>query len=168
MAKPYYKVQTAGVGTRKQIRSTTMASIPGFDFSVKLSGVDAADLLQGIEEGIENASMIVAEKLSEALDNAMESAVWNWNGGARDIIDTGELRDSKSVKVQGNRIEISYNVPYAGLVHYGGYILPYGNQSAQKVYLPARPWVDSVILGRGPIPQFDFEAIYAAAIEAAF
>lgn len=168
MGKPYYKVKTSGVGTFKQIRSTTTASIPGFKFDLKLSGIDAADILRGIEKGIDEASQIVASKLGEALDDAMESAVWRWNGGSRDIIDTGELKASRSITVISNRIEISYNVPYAGIVHYGGYILPYGNPNASKVYLPARPWVDSVVLGRGPVPQFDFEAIYIAAIEAAF
>lgn len=168
MAKPYYKLKVSGVGKSQQIRSETRASIPGFEFGVKLSGIAAADILNGIEKGIQQANEIIATKLSDALDEAMMSAVWSWNKGSRDIVDTGELMRSKNITVDGNRINISYNVPYAGLVHYGGYIAPYGNRSIEKVYIPARPWVDSVVLGGGPTPQFDFEKIYTEAIERAF
>ncbi len=95
--------------------------------------------------------------------------MWAWrDGGARDIIDTGKLKASRKITVEGRRIDISYDVPYAGIVHFGGYILPYGNPNAEKVYLPARPWVDSVALGGGPVPKFDFERIYAETIEKVF
>lgn len=168
MAKPYAKLKVKGVGTPKQIRSVTSATIPGFEFGLKLSGIDAADILTGIEEGVQNANQIIASRLGEALDEAMSSAVWSWDDGTRDIVDTGKLMSSRNVTVDGNRISISYDVPYAGLVHYGGYIVPYGNKSVEKVYIPARPWVDSVVMGGGPVPQFNFEEIYAQAIERAF
>lgn len=163
--------RVSGVGTPKQTRrvASSGGSIP-IEWDVKIAGNDAADLLtSGIEEGIRVANQIVAEKLAAALDDAIDNAVWQWDeGGARDIYDTGKLKASRSVVVNGNKIIVSYDVPYAGIVHFGGYVIPYGNPNAEKVYLPARPWVDSVILGGGPVPKFDFESIYIQAIEDAF
>ena len=47
----------------------------------------------------------------------------------------------------GSEIIVSYSEPYAALIHYGGYILPYGNPNADKVYIPPRPWVESTLKG---------------------
>lgn len=171
MAKGKSRVKVSGVGLSKQIRTSTKISgaISGFKTDIKLTGIDAADILTGIEEGISDANKIIAEKLGEALDQAMEAAVWAWNDGAsRDIIDTAALKASRRITVESSRLSITYDLPYAGLVHYGGYILPYGNKNAQKVYVPARPWVEAVVVGGGPVPKFDFESIYIDAIEKAF
>ena len=89
-------------------------------------------------------------------------ASWAWEGGAgRDIIDTGELRDSLSITIGSDgQFEINYSSPYAKLVHYGGYIMPYGNNRIEKVFIPGRPWIQAVLEGGGPVPQFDFESHY--------
>jgi hypothetical protein len=169
MAKSSYKI--SGVGQKQQIRNTVISGKgdAAVNWKLTLSGFDGADLLKGIEEGIDRANQIVAAELGLALDEALDAAVWAWrDGGARDIIDTGKLKASRKITVEGRRIDISYDVPYAGIVHFGGYILPYGNPNAEKVYLPARPWVDSVALGGGPVPKFDFERIYAETIEKVF
>lgn len=168
MGKPYYKTTVKGVGRKRQVRYSASKQISGFDVDIKLTGITAADLLTDLDEATAAATQIVAQRLGEALDQAMSLAVWGWNGGVRDIVDTGALRDSRQITVTGNRIDITYNLPYAGLVHYGGYILPYGNSNASKVYVPGRPWLESVVLGGGPIPEFDYETIYAEAIEQAF
>jgi hypothetical protein len=170
MGKPFRDVRVKGVGTSRQVRySLAKKTIPGFNVGLKLSGVDAADLLTDLDEATALAAKLVAERLGEALDQAISAAVWAWDtGGTRNIIDTGKLMASRQITVTGNRIDIQYNVPYAGLVHYGGYILPYGNVNASKVYLPGRPWLESVVLGGGPVPEFNYEEIYAQAIEQAF
>ncbi len=168
-----YRIRTtrvSGVGQSKQIRRTTSSGggIP-IEWDIKLSGNPAADILTGVEEAIKIANEIIAQRLGEALDAAIDSAVWAWGAdGPRDIYDTGKLKASRQISINSNKIVISYNVPYAGIVHFGGYILPYGNPNAKKVYLPARPWVDSVVLGGGPVPKFDFESIYTQAIEDVF
>lgn len=65
---------------------------------------------------------------------------WGWIDGARDIVDTGALMNSVQFVDSGDGFSLYYSEPYANLVHYGGYINPYGNPNA-RVYLPARPWV---------------------------
>lgn len=163
--------KVSGVGQSKQIRLTATSRMRGIpiDFNVKLAGNPGADLLVTAEKGVAEANRIIADMLAIALDEAMESVVWMWSDGAsRDIIDTGALKKSRTITVEGPRIMISYNLPYAALVHYGGYVLPYGNRNAQRVYLPGRPWVQSVVLGGGPIPRLNFEEIYEQAIERAF
>lgn len=103
---------------------------------------------------------LVARELKVALDEAMESAVWQWDYGDGDIVDTGALRDSaRVVPVSDGDIYIFYNEKYAGIVHYGGYIHPYGNPDIQ-IYMPARPWIQSVLEGGGPVPRYDFEGVY--------
>jgi len=99
----------------------------------------------------------LAQEVKDALNAALRSSVWAWNNGVRDIYDTGELASSGEVSAGSDGIIVSYSAPYANLVHNGGYIHPYGNEKARPVYLPARPWVSSVLYGGGPVPQFDFE-----------
>lgn len=122
-----------------------------------------------------NADILVANDLAveytikylgDALDVAMNSSIWAWKeGGNRDIVDTGALRDSLQISKEGNTLTIEYDMPYAALIHYGGYIIPYGDPKNKPVYIPARPWLDSVVFGGGPIDQFDFDAMYDKAFK---
>ena len=92
--------------------------------------------------------------------------MWNWSsGGARDIVDTGRLKNSLSVTVSGDEILIYYDAPYASVVHEGGYIRPYGNKKIDAVYLPGRPWVDAVLFGNGPVPSVDLDKVIGDAID---
>jgi len=101
--------------------------------------------------------------LRDALNSAMEDPVWNWTDGMRDIIDTGKLKASLNLYADSDGdIHILYGQEYAGIVHYGGYINPYGNPNA-KQYYPGRPWVDSVLNGGGPVAQYDFKSEYLTA-----
>lgn len=120
--------------------------------------------LDSIEQRYIDALDQVAEELSMRLDESISASVWSWKGSSRDIIDSGALKESKKVIVVNNKIEVSYDQPYATLVHYGGYIYPYGNRNAQKVYIPGRPWVGSLLTGNGPIPKFDFELSFKNAM----
>ena len=123
------------------------------------------DMPSDLRKAANKATDMIIAELGSALDAAMGASTWNWPSGARDIIDTGALRNSLSIKKAGNGFTISYNQPYAAIVHYGGYIQPYGNPSAAKFYFPPRPWIDSVLNGSGSIPQFDFEGAFKKAFD---
>lgn len=133
--------------------------------SIKLAskGVDVGEISGKFERAINRASQLIATDLKKALDEAMNSPVW----GGTDLIDTGELMASGRVTLSGNGITISYDAPYATLIHYGGYIHPYGNVNL-RVFLPPRPWIESVMFGGGPVPQFDFVSYYTKAIASEF
>lgn len=98
----------------------------------------------------------MAAALEQQLKDNMSSSSWGWTDGTRDIVDTGNLRDSQSVQVDGMGFSITNDAEYAALTHYGGYITPYGNGSAEKVYLPARPWITATLEGGGPVPVFNY------------
>jgi len=112
-----------------------------------------------VEEAHMETMVYMAEELEIALGEAMENKAWQWEYGDGDIVDTGALRDSLRITVTANNFRIYYGEEYAGIVHYGGYIFPYGNPRV-IIYMPPRPWIDSVLNGGGPVPQFNFEGIY--------
>ena len=99
---------------------------------------------------------IIANDLHATLDDAMEANVWSWHDDMRDIIDTGNLRDSGRVTVDGDDIVIKYDEEYAAIVHYGGYIKS-GYDPDVSIFYPGRRWVTSVLTGDGPVEQFDFQ-----------
>jgi hypothetical protein len=141
--------------------------------SIKLSDIniesgEASEALSDasaiILKAAEDAIPGIIVSLGQALDRAMMSGVWSWDDGVRDIVDTGRLMASRAITVSGNVISIDYDVPYFGIIHFGGYIIPYGNERAEKVYIPARPWVTYVVEGGGPVPQFDFDAAFRDAL----
>jgi phage gpG-like protein len=127
--------------------------------------VGIRDLPSDLRKAANKATDMIIAELGAALDSAMAASVWSWPGGSRDIIDTGALRSSRSIKKAGNGFTITYNQPYAAIVHYGGYIQPYGNPKAAKFYFPPRPWIDSVLNGSASIPQFDFESAFRKAFD---
>lgn len=99
------------------------------------------------------------------LTEAVQEKVWDWpratqrqNGawvpkGIRDIVDTGNLNASKKVSTSFGKTQakllVRYTAPYASIVHWGGYIVPYGNQKLDAVYLPPRPWIKGIFLYQG-------------------
>ena len=137
----------------------------GIDAKVKLTGYKASDFGRDLNRAVKNANQLIADRIGEALDDAMESSAW---GTGKNIIDTGQLKDSLAVTATASGITIKYAAPYAAIVHYGGYVVPYGNPSLSKIYIPGRPWVDSVLRGGGPVPAFDFESVYREAMQAVF
>ena len=80
---------------------------------------------------------------------------------AATVYSSGRLLRSGEVRVVNGSsgIEISYDVPYAGLIHYGGYITPYGSSSQQKVYIPPRPWIAAVLNGENGLPSIKYQEI---------
>lgn len=141
-------------------------SIGGLAFQAKIDEKDLSNFYKKLPKLIKKAHSFAVKNLvgllREALNDAMDNPVWNWNSGNRDIVDTGALKNSlKIFSDSDGDIHILYGEEYAGIVHYGGYFNPYGNPTI-KEYYPARPWVDSVLKGGGPVPQFDFQAEYSA------
>jgi len=124
---------------------------------------DLSILVKQFPDAVDNAHSktlrFVAEELEIALGVAMETNAWSWDYGDGDIVDTGALRDSVNVAVIGDSIRVSYGEEYAAIVYYGGYIHPYGNPRVQ-IYMPPRPWVNAVLNGGGPVPQFNVAEVY--------
>jgi hypothetical protein len=143
---------------------TGSASLDGL-LRLRAKGPSQSQLLAALERGINRASQRIAVDLKAALDAALRSNVWPTPSGPADIYETGELLASGSVTFDGTGITIAYDAPYAALVHYGGYINPYGNANS-RVYLPPRPWVEAVLNGSGPVPRFDFASYYLQEIAA--
>lgn len=131
-----------------------------FKFTTKNVEEFTARLPAIINDAHKKAIKDLIPLLREALDSAMESNVWDWDGDSRDIVDTGELKRSLKISVdENNNLHIVYDKDYAAIVHYGGYFNAFGNKNATRYY-PGRPWVKSVIEGGGPVPQFDFTGHY--------
>ena len=112
-----------------------------------------------IVEGTIKAAAYVQKDLKGALNAAMDYSGWAWINDTRDIVDTGKLKNSlvlaeKNLKTK-TTIEIKYRSPYANIVHYGGYIQPYGNKNANSVLYPARPWVEATLRGGNGIQKFN-------------
>jgi phage gpG-like protein len=169
MKLSYKKAEPFKIGTPKAVNRSV--KIPGL---LELDNV--TEDVKGVDQALDNAYAIalkaaedavpdLIDRLGAALDAALRSSVWSWNDGTRDIVDTGQLLASRSITVSGNTIVIDYKVPYFGIIHFGGYIMPYGNDKAKKVYIPARPWVTSVVEGGGPVPQFDFAAVFRESLK---
>lgn len=178
-----YSVRTRGIrefrgnlaNLRKEIRNairnfdgTEVVLNLGVDIIIKDPEVGNLDKLEKLlikEIGKAHAFAVraVRKQLETALDEAMDSPVWNWINDTRDIVDTGALKASRKVIIDSdNDIHIIYNEDYAAIVHYGGYSPVFGDPS-KTYYYPGRPWVTALLEGGGPIPQFQFEPIYQAA-----
>lgn len=169
MGLNYQKAELPDFKIPKDVTKTLKISPP-----ITLDNISSEIL--GADEALNEAEKIaldaarealpkIALKLGDALDAAIRSSVWGWSDGSRDIVDTGQLLNSRNITIQGDGLVISYNVPYFGIIHFGGYIAPYGNSKIDKVYIPARPWITSVVYGGGPVPKFDFEAAWSEALK---
>ena len=134
---------------------------------IDVRSIAESDVTSRIEGAIDRANVRILTDLKKALENAILSDIWRTNDGVDDIYETGELMNSGTVTFSKNGITVAYSAPYAALVHYGGYIHPYGNKNI-SVYLPPRPWVEAVFNGMGPITAFDFASYYREEIERSF
>ena len=118
--------------------------------------------LAALIKGVQASAGRIESYLPVVLNNAMEANVWDWPrptlrqngtmaGTTRDIVDSGELRDSLKVSTKflktKTTFNITYSAPYAKLVHDGGYILPYGQAGRETKYLPPRPWIAAALEG---------------------
>lgn len=157
----------------KDFKTTVVSQVPvptvrAFWSQAIVSGKIELGLQPRINRAMELASQDIALEANRLLPMAMRNSAWGFTGGRRDIVDTGVLMQSMDVKMTSAGLQISYSEPYAALVHYGGYIQPYGNRNAELVYLPGRPWVDAVLTGNGPVESIDYDAIYRNAFSKIF
>lgn len=139
------------------------------------------DFNQRILRASESAARQVFPELNSAFQAAIGSKAWDWPrvtirsngqevGSPRNIVDRGTLRASNSFAINGNLCTFSWSAGYATAVHYGANIYPWGNTSAQKVNLPARPWT-SAVLGTvrvAGIEPYNYKDAYRQAFIASF
>jgi hypothetical protein len=79
--------------------------------------------------------------------------------GPRDILDTGNLRDSQQAPVVENgRLSIEWTAPYSGVVlrggDYGDYTNPNGTLVTGDRRRPGRNWIGAAIEAQPPLPFF--------------
>ena len=78
--------------------------------------------------------------------------------GLRDILDTGQLRDSQQAPVVSKgRLTIAWTAPYAGSILRGGNFDPYVNPAGRVVDPGARPgrnWIGAALDAQPPLPFF--------------
>ena len=132
----------------------------------------------GKQAGMEELKM----QTTFALFSSLRSTTWMWpnttirNNGEivdspRNIVDTSALMFSQKVVLKEfkrkSQMKISYHVPYAAIVHYGGVIRPYGNRFANAAIYPARPWVQAILEGTHGQRKLPVERILRDAIAAA-
>lgn len=110
----------------------------------------------------------LGHQVSTVLNNTMDLSIWEWDrptprksgpdaGSPRNLVDTGALKKSLFIATDADdHVSATYNSPYANMVHYGGYIQPYGNPNAASVYIPGRPWIKAAVRGShgAPPPRF--------------
>ena len=136
--------------------------------------------MAGLIKGIQAGGAQVESALPALLDEALESNVWSWPGqtfrqngsmagSTRNIVDTGKLKGSGTVKAKFLKTKtvflIEYKAPYAALVHEGGYVLPYGDSSRERKFIPGRPWISAVLTGQQPgVKYLDVESYMAESV----
>lgn len=136
-------------------------TLPKVDVKVK-SDVSFRQIEKKLQQVNELAVQYMREEIEKALNEIMAANIWE---SGNDLIDTGELMNSLEVAVNGDTVTMSYTADYASLVHYGGYIQPYGNSKVEKVYIPGRPWVQAVVDGTAGTTPIDLSAIYNRAFK---
>lgn len=116
--------------------------------------------LNNLNRKIEKVFEQVARDYAIAQVYELEEDKWAWNrvtvrrNGTvvftpRNIVDTGDLRNSLSLKIQSESAVYRYSLPYAAIVHEGG------KTAKGKIY-PARPWTQSALDEDPPIDNFFF------------
>lgn len=112
-----------------------------------LDGIINWDIL---DSAIHRAFYRLVSKFEDLQIEQIEAIKWRWFGktvrssgtvvtSPRDILDTGQLKDSLEVSsVDKFAVKYEYVQDYAGLVHQG--FDGAGNSGSPKSY-PARPWV---------------------------
>ena len=103
----------------------------------------------------EAAARATAAELNSRFQDAIGAKVWQWPretirsnnkpvGSPRTIVDSGELRNSNKMEINGLTVRFRWTAPYAAANHEGARLRNGG-------LLPARPWT-SAVLGTTPTP----------------
>lgn len=93
-----------------------------------------------IRDDVYKAMGLTIAEMAEIIDDILREALYQ-----NDLVRSGKLLKSQEVNATSTSIDISYDVPYAGLIYYGGYIVPYGSPYGTRIYVPARPWIMEAI-----------------------
>jgi hypothetical protein len=141
--------------------------------SIKVK-VDSGDLARRAEQAAERAIEVVMGELYAAFQQSFTANAWDWprnlptrklsgatvgekarsyragqgvtGGSPRNLIDFGNLRQTGSFQLKGKyQATYKWSASYATAVHEGAAIYPWGNRSAARVILPARPWTRAVL-----------------------
>ncbi len=96
------------------------------------------------------ATQALVQRLSVEYTNEISTAKWEWvDGKKRDIVDTGRLRASQTVRrVDDAKFEFSWPVEYATQVHEGVKLKSGGEW-------PARPWTKTALENVDPKSFFE-------------
>lgn len=102
------------------------------------------------ENAVANATQALVNRLSVEYTSEISSPKWEWiDGQQRDIVDTGRLRASQTVrKVSDTEYEFSWPVEYAAQVHEGAKLKGGGEW-------PARPWTRTALENVDPKSYFE-------------
>ena len=84
--------------------------------------------LSKLNSAIDTALKKTVDEVAQNATTAIETDRWDWNnttvrsdgsvvGTPRDIVDTGELRDSQEVRIDGDKATIEYTADHAQQVH---------------------------------------------------
>lgn len=92
------------------------------------------------DKAVAKATQQLVNRLSVEYTNEISSEKWDWiDGQQRDIVDTGRLRSSQTVRlVSDTKYEFSWPVEYAAQVHEGTKLKGGGEW-------PARPWTRTAL-----------------------
>lgn len=116
-----------------------------------------SNLSSKARDAARRATEIVMGELYAAFQQSFTAKAWDWPretqrtagapvGSPRNIIDTGNLRQSGSYQMTGPyQATFKWSAQYATAVHEGAYIFPWGNRDAERIYLPPRPWTRAVL-----------------------
>lgn len=107
--------------------------------------INAAKLNRAIQKGFQQTVEDFAAQCTEEI----ESEKWQWDGitfrsngqvvsSPRDIVDTGELRDSQQISVEGDKAAVAYTAKHSINAHEGS---PADNY-------PARPFMRSAAMAK--------------------
>lgn len=118
---------------------------------------------QKIDKAISKAWDNTVDRMSQAMDDAIASDTYQYPrttkrrnksvvSSPRDIVDLGNLYDSKSVarSSNGNAAEFSWDVDYAAAMYYG-----YTTKGGHEV--PGRPWVEKAMEETNPQEVFEVQ-----------
>jgi len=92
------------------------------------------------DKAVAKATQALVNRLSAEYTSEISSNKWDWvDGRTRDIVDTGRLRASQTVRrVSDTSFEFSWPVEYAAEVHEGAKLKNGGEW-------PARPWTRTAL-----------------------
>lgn len=136
----------------KEFKASANLLLPNIILTV--NDTDIADMLDVSRAEAQAIKDSFVKIISAELKNAVDASLVQYG-----LVQTGQLRSSLQVTVVNDTIQIQYSAPYAALMHFGGYIKPYGNIHAKPVYIPGRPWVDIAIA------NYDFNAAFKRALD---